>query len=78
MSRMVSHVYFNKHQPKILLICHLIITGLLKDIPSAEADRLLSAPPITDNDLFMVGVEYIISFINNVIIVYSSFQFQFS
>lgn len=32
----------------------LSILGLLKDIPSAEAERFLSAAPITDADLHLV------------------------
>lgn len=32
------------------------LAGLLKDIPSAEAERLLSAAPITDADLHMVKI----------------------
>lgn len=39
-------------------ISHLFISfihsGLLKDIPSGEAERLLSAAPITDADLHLV------------------------
>lgn len=31
------------------------ITGLLKDIPSSEAERLLSAVPITESDLHLVS-----------------------
>lgn len=39
----------------MLIILHVIIfTGLLKDIPSSEAERLLSAAPITDADLHLV------------------------
>lgn len=34
----------------VLIVC----LGLLKDIPTAEAERLLSAVPITDADLHMV------------------------
>lgn len=32
----------------------IVYVGLLKDIPTAEAERLLSAAPITDADLHMV------------------------
>lgn len=40
----------------------IFLTGLLKDIPSSEAERLLSDAPILDADLHLVSFVFIYHF----------------
>lgn len=46
--------FFHAKKISCKICSHLFRLGLLKDIPSAEAERLLSAAPITDADLQLV------------------------
>lgn len=61
MLQMVTFITHNKCcesilylQIKLIIPNEYLILGLLKDIPIGEAERLLSAAPISDADLHLV------------------------